>query len=574
MRTHKSLILVLFLALATTLATAQAQEEKLSNTREASFIVRITADPAIVPLNEETVTHLLDRSYASMNDLISKTLGMEVTGDLREFIDVVWLSSTLEPAGSRAIGTAGTGPMNSGTGGMGPGMMGSAGGMGGMGMMPGAGGMGGMGMMPGAGGMDRGMSGAGGMGMMGGTGGGRMMNDGKISVPLQQTVAFTLYAGVSDKAKPAAKEVLELLIMKLRASLDAAYQMQQEQLAETIEMAQARQEHAQEQLDRFAGVQSRANKQIDRALSERVDISMLSQDMAFGRAIEILKNSIDPPLPIVVLWNELIDNADISPDSPIGMDGLENIKLVSALETLLKAASGGSAELSYRMDDDVIVVYVKAPSERGQAALTGIPAEENIMDLLQQRRKLAGDIREYELRVATSEARQNAIRMQIEETRHEATRKLKEDSVAQELNRLVELSEMNLRQIEQQFQTGTISQAAMTEARKKIAQAKIELARRREELGRSAGGGQLSGLSEDLSKLTIDIVEYRAALEILQRQLAEVDQQLARARISDPRARQIQTARQILAMAEQRVIELNRQLTNLQRPIVTTIGAN
>ena len=74
-------------------------------------------------------------------------------------------------------------------------------------------------------------------------------------------------------------------------------------------------------------------------LDEIVDLSALTPSMPFSEAIEELKNSVEPPLKIVVLWRDLLNEAEIEPITEIDMDGVGAIGLGKALELLLKAVS-------------------------------------------------------------------------------------------------------------------------------------------------------------------------------------------------------------------------------------------
>ncbi len=81
--------------------------------------------------------------------------------------------------------------------------------------------------------------------------------------------------------------------------------------------------------------------------------------MSFGDALEVLKNSVEPPLNIVVLWRDLYDNADIDRNTPIKIDGVSGIRLGVGLELLLKSMSGKFAELDYIVTGGVIVIATK-----------------------------------------------------------------------------------------------------------------------------------------------------------------------------------------------------------------------
>ncbi len=64
METSKRTVILLLLALLTTGATQSAEKQAaaVSNTRAASCLVKITCDPAILPLNFEIVDYLLHSS--------------------------------------------------------------------------------------------------------------------------------------------------------------------------------------------------------------------------------------------------------------------------------------------------------------------------------------------------------------------------------------------------------------------------------------------------------------------------------------------------------------------------------
>jgi len=56
--------------------------------------------------------------------------------------------------------------------------------------------------------------------------------------------------------------------------------------------------------------------------------------------------------------------------------------------------------------------------------------------------------------------------------------------------------------------------------------------RRREELTRLTGGGQLEEFTRDLSRRTIDQAEKEAQLQVVRRQLEQVQEQLTRVHAS------------------------------------------
>jgi len=88
-----------------------------------------------------------------------------------------------------------------------------------------------------------------------------------------------------------------------------------------------------------------------------MDPSTFTPQMPLSEAIEILRNSTFPSLNISVLWKDLEENADIYPDTPIGVDGVSGVPLRRHLKSLLAGVSGGAPEeLGYVVDDGVIIV--------------------------------------------------------------------------------------------------------------------------------------------------------------------------------------------------------------------------
>ncbi|MDH7600201.1 MAG: hypothetical protein QHH07_11305, partial [Sedimentisphaerales bacterium] len=104
-----------------------------------------------------------------------------------------------------------------------------------------------------------------------------------------------------------------------------------------------------------------ANMEVYRQLEQIVDLSAFNQSMPLSEAFDLLRNAVQPPLKIVVLWNDLRDNAEVDPTTPIGMDPLPEVRLGTALESLLASVSSsliqmGYPSLSYIVDGGIIKV--------------------------------------------------------------------------------------------------------------------------------------------------------------------------------------------------------------------------
>ena len=183
-------------------------------------------------------------------------------------------------------------------------------------------------------------------------------------------------------------------------------------------------------------------------------------------------------------------------------------------------------------------------------------------------------IRSQEMDLAMTEARRRAIEEQIVEVTIRTSEKLEGDAVTQQLGEIVEMNATSLSLLQRQFEAGRLSESDMMKGKESLTKARIDLAMRREELAKSIGGNRLSQLNDELSRMTIDMAEKRAEMEFLHRQLAETEDEIARASMFDPQAARIRIARQALDIAEAQVIQLKRRLAELQPPMVAVIGAN
>ncbi len=102
--------------------------------------------------------------------------------------------------------------------------------------------------------------------------------------------------------------------------------------------------------------QDAADVAVFKQLDEVVDLSGLTSEMPFSEALEELKNSVDPPLKIAVIWRDLTENAEIDQTTPIKMDPISSVPLGKALELLLKSVSAGVADLGYIVEGGVITI--------------------------------------------------------------------------------------------------------------------------------------------------------------------------------------------------------------------------
>jgi len=99
--------------------------------------------------------------------------------------------------------------------------------------------------------------------------------------------------------------------------------------------------------------------EVGKVMQRSADLSMLKAETPFEEALTYLRNSVDPPLLIVVMWGDVQANSDVEPTTPIGVGGLSDVPLKLALELLLKSVSGDGEQLTYVVNQGIIIIATK-----------------------------------------------------------------------------------------------------------------------------------------------------------------------------------------------------------------------
>lgn len=474
-----------------------------------------------------------------------------------------------------------------------------------------------------------------------------------------QTIFFRLQVDIPDESvKPAAKALMRALTNNLREALLDALGRYTAELEDEIKYAERDRDEAQGLLLKIIEAQPQISNPIvesdpdDAAvkdqLNETVDLSALSPEMPFTEAIEEIKNSVDPPLQIVVLWRDIYDNAGIEPTTEINMNGLSRVPLHKALSLLLKSVAGSFSDgLGCSIDDGVITIATVASiprdmltmvyqvpglvyagstateladvilqtiepdswfenSDLGQGTIApylgsklvvcqtaevhkkikdflrnvendaplGIPLDIPPETFLIEKQQLQREKRMLEMDVARMKARRAAIEQAVGETHAQITTRLADDSVTTELQRILEINANLLTATKQRYESGTVSSAEIQQVEEKLARARIELARRREELSKAAGGNELAKFNSELTTLAIDLAEKTAELQVINTQLGQTEGQLAMATTLNTQLSELRYAKEAFDAVQQRVNRLKTRLANLTPPTVTVIGAD
>jgi len=384
---------------------------------------------------------------------------------------------------------------------------------------------------------------------------------------LENTLLFHLTVAFDKDVKPAATECMNAVIENLRRVLNGAFLATQDTLENELALARHYLRVAEEQLSLAVGIrQTEEDNNTRRQLDQVVDLSWLSSAMPFHEAVDLLKQSADPPLKIVVLWRDLIDNTEIKRSSPINMDGVSQMQLGKALELLLKSVSSDSAQLGYVIDKGIITVATAdnlPPSEQNLAQMVGEVV--SIEELTKQRKVLLRMKQELEMNREISSARCSAMKGQLDSIRVHIRERLESDPMIKELQQIMDrLSQLSRGRTDDE-------RLRPLEA---LLNATMRLAEQKEKVAQAAGADRMVKYNREIADIEIDRNVQDAQLGMTEKQLADVEKRLKAASALQPKLSRIRLARRELDSAERRVIESQARLAQLMRPTVTVIGAD
>ncbi len=151
-------------------------------------------------------------------------------------------------------------------------------------------------------------------------------------------------------------------------------------------------------------------------------------------------------------------------------------------------------------------------------------------------------------------------------------KQLENDSITIELQSIVEMSGKLVIEAEKQVKAGTISSLQLDEIKEKLARARIEIARRREQLSSSVGGNLIESLNKELADRSITAAQDEASIRSLERQLVDAESLLAKADDYELLSLKADVAKQTLPESILWRDRTSRQIRLLQPPMVSILG--
>jgi hypothetical protein len=108
-----------------------------------------------------------------------------------------------------------------------------------------------------------------------------------------------------------------------------------------------------------------------------VDCSMLRDDTPLSEALSVLSESVQPRLPLLVLWKDLQVNAMLEKETPIGVSGFGQMKLRQALDTVIRSVSAGGPRLVLVSEGGIITLGTEQTLLRNK--VTRVYAAEDLL---------------------------------------------------------------------------------------------------------------------------------------------------------------------------------------------------
>jgi len=187
---------------------------------------------------------------------------------------------------------------------------------------------------------------------------------------------------------------------------------------------------------------------------------------------------------------------------------------------------------------------------------------------------LRNDMQKIEMEQASEQVLVEATANEIAQIQEKMQKEIDKDTVTRELEQLLVLQERNLQNVEKLHKNGSASSGDLAEAQQKLARSRIELAQRREQLSKSAGGNRIESLNSQLAGFSINTTQNRMKLKNYKAQLAEAEELLSKTDDYELLSLKVDIAKQNLQETILWRDRMSRQIRMIQPPTVTVIGGD
>ena len=193
--------------------------------------------------------------------------------------------------------------------------------------------------------------------------------------------------------------------------------------------------------------------------------------------------------------------------------------------------------------------------------------------ILSDIRRVRNELESAKMQRAADEATMEALAKQIDHSRNELAVKLQTDDIMQELKHIVEINKEKVKYTEALYKKGNASLVEVSKASEESARARIEFAKRAEEISKSVAGGQEDEWNNILANLSVDMAQNAARVAGLEPQLKRAEDLLDRADRYEVESLKLGLAKRNLEEAILWQSQMSRKVRVLAPPTVIVIGA-
>jgi hypothetical protein len=231
-----------------------------------------------------------------------------------------------------------------------------------------------------------------------------------------------------------------------------------------------------------------------------------------------------------------------------------------------------------RLDNQAFVLkneieYAEKELTEIQRQLMDLSDSDSSPEILRSRiTEIRSQLQGLQLEKVSQDAYRRAIVKRIDEMRKEIEEAVHNDKVSFELEEIIQRRTAELQAVRQKVDAGLVPSGDVASVEDRLATARIDLARRREELANTGGAANLAGLTAKLATLTMESEKMQASETQLNQQLEQTRDQLARSGDFERTMLRLEIAKRNLQEAQIAYSRITRQIRTFQMPSISVIG--
>lgn len=186
------------------------------------------------------------------------------------------------------------------------------------------------------------------------------------------------------------------------------------------------------------------------------------------------------------------------------------------------------------------------------------------------------DIQKIEMEQASDRVTVDATAKQIAEIKAKMQEEIDKDTVTKELRTMIDLNMLRIQKAKKLVDggQGPAADSDLAEAWERLTKTRIELAQRREQLSKSAGGNLIESLNSQLVNYSIKATQNQVKLESLKQQLNQAENLLGKADDYELLSLKADVAKQNLQETILWRDRMTRQVRIIQPPTVSVVGGD